>query len=91
MIALLCCVCYDKKQTKPHFFYFYKSITRVQKHKMLNILFETSYTYKQNRKDRVMSDNEDVIQALVVLLLYKGYFGINNCSRDLSCNSRTCI
>jgi len=35
-----------------------------------------------------MSDKEDVIQALVVLLLTKGHFLIDNCSRDLSFNSK---
>ena len=46
-----------------------------KKHKMLIYhLKPFSYTYKQNRKDRVMSDKEDVIQALVVLQLTKGHF-----------------
>jgi len=73
MIALLCCVCYDEKQTKTLLFLLLQNYNTFSKHKMLNLkLF--SYTHKQNRKDRVMSDKEDVIQALVVLQLTKGHF-----------------
>jgi len=31
MITLLCCVCYDEKQTKTYFSDYYKTITHVEK------------------------------------------------------------
>jgi len=38
-----------------------------------------------------MSDKEDVLQVLVVLLFTKGHFWKDICSRDLSFNTRTGI
>jgi len=64
----------NKKQNL-YFSDYYINITHVQKIKcLINHLKLFSYTYEQNRKDREMSDKEDVIQALVVLLLTKGHF-----------------
>jgi len=38
MITLLCCVCYDEKQTETYFSDYYKAITHVQKHKVKCII-----------------------------------------------------
>jgi len=59
------------KNKQNHYFSdYYKTIIHVQKHEMINLSFKTVFIHiLANRKDRVMSDKEDVIQALVVLLL----------------------
>jgi len=64
-----------KNKQKLYFSDYYKTITHVQKHKMLNLSFKTSFIHiLAKKKDRVISDKEDVIQALVILLLSKGHF-----------------
>jgi len=77
MIALLCCVCYDEKQANTLLFYYYTAIHVTHFQSIKGLIYHLkpfSYTYKQNRKDRLMSDKEDVIQILVVLQLTKDRF-----------------
>ena len=52
MITLLCCVCYDEKQKNLYLSDYYKTITHVQKHKMLNLSFETVFIHILAKKEK---------------------------------------